>query len=134
MHDVIINGWAVLVAGVVGWLISAVWYVAFSKQWQAVAFPGTKPQVTRSAGAGYVIALLAYLVIALAIAAFANYYNAINVSDGLWVGGMTVVGFVATTMLLNTQFAGRPYKLFWIDLGNYALVFLAMGAIIGAWQ
>jgi len=41
-------------------------------------------------------------------------------------------GFVLTTMTVNYSFSGRDRRLLLIDLGNWLLVLLVIGAVIGA--
>jgi hypothetical protein len=40
-------------------------------------------------------------------------------------------GFVLTTMTVNYSFSGRDRRLLLIDLGNWLIVLLVIGAVIG---
>ena len=40
-------------------------------------------------------------------------------------------GFILTTMVVNFCFSGRDKRLLLIDLGNWLIVLVVMGAVIG---
>jgi hypothetical protein len=41
-------------------------------------------------------------------------------------------GFILTTMIVNFSFSGRDKRLLAIDAGNWLIVLLVIGAVIGA--
>jgi hypothetical protein len=41
-------------------------------------------------------------------------------------------GFILTTMTVNFCFSGRDRRVLLIDLGNWLIVLVVMGAVIGA--
>jgi hypothetical protein len=129
-----VNVWPVVVAGVAAWLVGSVWYMAFSKPWMALAYPDKKRQDVSTSRFGYFAALVYFLISALALAMFISYYCAQNVGDGMVVAALALVGFTASAFALNYLFGGRPLKLYLIDVGNYLVAYLVMGAILGGWQ
>jgi Protein of unknown function (DUF1761) len=54
-----------------------------------------------------------------------TFRNGIIAAAFLWFG------FVLTTMTVNYSFSGRDRRLLLIDLGNWLIVFLVIGAVIG---
>jgi len=55
----------------------------------------------------------------------------VTVLNGIISGAFCWLGFVITTLLVNTSFAMRAMRLIWIDGGHWLIVLLLMGAIIG---
>jgi hypothetical protein len=126
--------WPIVVAGAAGWIVGAVWYGVFSKPWMALAYPGKKREDLQSNNLTYPAALVAYLVAALVLAMVVTYYGASGLGDGVVVGLLVFLGFIAPTFAMNYMFGGRSGKLFLLDVGNYLASFLVMGAILGGWQ
>lgn len=86
-----------------------------------------------TAGA-YVVALAASFLMAYVLARVVDWAGATSFGDGLLVGLLTWVGFVATTIAVNGIFAGRTWRLWAIDSGYYLVNLLAMGAILAVWD
>ena len=132
-----INYLAVVVAIVINMAAGAVWYspLLFAKPWMAAN--GLTEESIREAGSatrGYVVAVIASIVIAFAIALFAQASGADTPVEGLILGLAAGLGFVATTFAANYIFESRPLKLYLINAG-YPVVSLALiGLLIGAWQ
>ena len=132
-----INYLAVVVAIVINMAAGAAWYspLLFGKPWMAAN--GLTEESIREAGSatrGYVVAVIASIVIAFAVALFAQASGADTPVEGLILGLAAGLGFVATTFAANYIFESRPLKLYLINAG-YPVVSLALiGLLIGAWQ
>ena len=132
-----INYLAVVVAIVINMAAGALWYspLLFAKHWMAAN--GLTEESIREAGSatrGYVVAVIASIVIAFAVALFAQASGADTPVEGLILGLAAGLGFVATTFAANYIFESRPLKLYLINAG-YPVVSLALiGLLIGAWQ
>ena len=132
-----INYLAVVVAIVINMAAGAAWYspLLFAKPWMAAN--GLTEESIREAGSatrGYVVAVIASIVIAFAIALFAQASGADTPVEGLILGLAAGLGFVATTFAANYIFESKPLKLYLINAG-YPVVSLALiGLLIGAWQ
>jgi hypothetical protein len=125
-----INLVAVLVATVAVFVIGGPWYgPLFGKAWEA-AWTGASPK-ERGGHPAKVFGLAAVfgLIGALAVAFVAG--PAPTLMSGIWTGAG--IGIAAAAAFgINYQFAAQPVKLLLID-GIYTLIlFVAMGAIIGA--
>ena len=134
MLDVVINGKAVVVAGLAAAIIGAVWYskIFLGSVWQkAVRLKDKdmKKGSTKSMIGGIVLNLLAAYV----LAHFVAYAQATTWWDGATTGFWVWLGFVFTVLLTNTIFAQRGKKLFLINAGYQLVALLVMGAILGAW-
>ena len=132
-----INYLAVAVAIVINMAAGAAWYspLLFAKPWMAAN--GLTEESIKEAGSatrGYVVAVIASIVIAFAVALFAQASGADTPVEGLILGLAAGLGFVATTFAANYIFESRPLKLYLINAG-YPVVSLALiGLLIGTWQ
>ena len=132
-----INYLAVIAAIVVNMIAGAVWYspLLFAKPWMAAnGFTEEQIKAQGSATRGYIVSIIASIVIAFAIALFAQAAGAATAIDGLLLGLAAGVGFVATTSAANYIFESRPLKLYLINAGYPVVSFTLIGLLIGAWQ
>jgi hypothetical protein len=127
---------AVLVAGIAGFMVGGIWYGVLSRPWMEAAGL-TQEQVSpegRMAAGPMIRALLADIVIAAMLAGVMERYDggAVTIAGGLVTGGLACVGFALTTLAVNHGFGLRPLRLTIIDGGHWLLAFLVMGGVIGA--
>ena len=129
-----INGWAVLVAAVVGHAIGVVWYAppVFGKRWLA-ALGKTKDQLGDRVTPMVVQFFLA-LVIAAVLSAVVVRFGAVTWIEGAAIGFVLSVGLIATSLLTDWIFSGFSMKLYWLQVGHNVVHVTAMGAILGAWR
>jgi len=133
-----INHWAVIAAAVAGWLASAVWYMSLGKAWTA-ALGKTPEQMhaeRRKPGAflPFIYAFVANVIMAWMLAGVLGHLGAgqVTLANGVISAAFLWFGFVLTAMTVNYTFAGRGLRLLLIDAGNWLLVLLIMGAVVGA--
>jgi len=129
-----INGWAVLVAAVVGYAIGAVWYAppVFGKRWLA-ALGKSKDQLGDPLKPMVVQFFLA-LVVAAVLAAVVVRFGAVTWIEGAAIGFVLSVGLVSTSLLTAWMFGGFDMKLYRLQVGCKVVQFTAMGAILGTWR
>ena len=132
-----INYIAVVVAIVVNMALGAAWYspLLFAKPWMA-ANDLTEESISEAGSAtkGYIVAVIASIVIAFAIALFAQASGVDTAVEGLLLGLAAGLGFVATTFAASYIFESRPLKLYLINAGYPVVSFTLIGLLIGAWQ
>ena len=132
-----INYIAVVVAIVVNMALGAAWYspLLFAKPWMA-ANDLTEESISEAGSAtkGYIVAVIASIVIAFAIALFAKASGVDTAVEGLLLGLAAGLGFVATTFAANYIFESRPLNLYLINAGYPVVSFTLIGLLIGAWQ
>ena len=132
-----INYIAVVVAIVTNMALGAAWYspLLFAKPWMA-ANGLTEESISEAGSAtkGYVVAVIASIVIAFAIALFAQASGVDTAVEGLLLGLAAGLGFVATTLAASYIFESRPLKLYLINAGYPVVSFTLIGLLIGAWQ
>jgi len=129
---------AVVIAAVAAWLASAAWYMSLGRIYMA-ALGKTPEQVELdrkkpSAFLPFIYALVANLVIAWVMAGVLGHLGAGQVTfrNGVISGAFLWFGFILTTIWINYSFAGRDKRLLLIDAGNWLIVLIVIGAVIGA--
>ena len=82
----------------------------------------------------YVYALVANVIIAWMLAGLLAHLGVgqVTLRNGIVSAVFLWFGFVLTTMTVNYSFSGRDRRLLFIDLGNWLIVLLVIGAVIGA--
>ena len=130
-----VNSVAVIVAAIAQIVIGTVWYLPqlFGKQWAAATGreinTGPNPML-------YVIAIIGSLVsayvLALVLEVVMQARGPVSLVDGIAIGLIAWLGFIATTQAVGGAFEGRSWTLFGINAGNSALSYAVMGAIIAA--
>jgi hypothetical protein len=132
-----INYIAVAAAGVVGWLVGALWYGVLGKQWMAAlgwsAADMAGPDGKREMPMGpMVLALVANVIMALMLAGVIGHIApAPNVAAGIVSGALVWFGFVITTESVNNAFQKRKAILTLIDGGHWLAVLIVQGIVIG---
>jgi hypothetical protein len=131
-----INFLAVVIAAVVAWLASAGWYMSLGRIYQAAQ--GKTPEQCKvdmkkpGAFLPFIYAFIGNLVIAWMLAGVLGHLGQVTLKNGVISGAFLWFGFILTTMAVNFAFSGRDKRLLLIDLGNWLIVLVVMGAVIGA--
>jgi hypothetical protein len=136
-----VNLLAMFLAALSTMVVGFIWYspMLFARPWTiAMGYdPDDKAkmdEMRKGAGPLYGIALVASLVSAFMLGKVILGITVDSALYGMKVGFGVWLGFVATVQLTDTLFGTRPFKLFLINTGYQLVCYLAMGAIIGAWQ
>lgn len=129
---------AVLIAAVVAWLASAAWYIGLSKIYTA-ALGKTPEQMAADrnkpgAFLAFVYAFVANIIIAWMLAGVLGHLGPgqVTLRNGVISAAFLWFGFILTTMVVNYSFSGRDRRLLLIDAGNWLIVLLVCGAVVGA--
>jgi Protein of unknown function (DUF1761) len=130
-----VNYLAIAIAAVIAWLASAAWYMSLSKPYTA-ALGKTSQQMAedRKKPGPYVYALVGNLIIGWMLAGLLGHLGAgqVTLRNGIISAAFIWFGFILTTMTVNFSFSGRDKQLLAIDVGNWLIVLLVIGAVIGA--
>jgi hypothetical protein len=131
-----LNWPAILVAAVADWLLGAVWFTVFSKQWQAglrmspeelqsyMAHPNFWP---------YIIAFLCSALLAYVIARLVASAPSHGMFRGVTVG--LLVGLAAAVAMVTEMVFEARIQSFVLISAAYPLIgCVLMGAILGAWR
>lgn len=142
-----LNYLAVLVAGIVIFLLGGLWYspILFAKKW--IALQGRTEEQLRAGTAGsnmplmYLGAFICGLIIAWALAVVANHFSpTVFITTGEWavrgakLGLFCWFGFAATTSFANALFSMKPKQLWLIDSAYNLVSFVIAGIILMVWR
>jgi hypothetical protein len=127
-----INWIAVAVASLATFLVGGPWYspALFGTRWGIAMGPTPmkRGHPARVFGLAYLFSFVAATFLAALLPAGATWL------DGLRLGGLVGVCFVATSFGVNYQFANRPMDALLIDGGYHIVQFAVIGAVLGAWH
>ena len=132
-----INFAAVAVSGIASMAIGFLWYspLLFGKTWMKLTgmTEKTMAQTKSKMGVTYGISFVASLVMAYVLAHFIDLVSATTVAEGIQVGILAWLGFVATTMITTVLFDNKPWKLYAINCGYQLASVLVMATILVNW-
>ena len=126
-----------MIAAVAAWLASAAWYMSLSRHYVAALgkTPEQMAQDRKSPGAflPFIYAFVANIVIAWMLAGVLGHLGPGQVTsrNGVVSAAFLWFGFILTTMIVNYSFAGRDKRLLLIDAGNWLVVLVVIGAVVG---
>ena len=132
-----VNYVAVLVGGVLQFLLGGLWYspVMFAKKWVALLGKSEEELKKGMHAMMYPIAFITGLISSYVLANIINFAGAATVTSGAIVGFMCWLGFTGTTSYNNqVNFVGRPAMLWAIDSGYNLVGFILTGAILAVWK
>jgi hypothetical protein len=133
-----INWVAVVIAGLIYFAIGAVWYspLMFSARWQrSIGWDATRPAPEMSVTT-YVVPLLAYLVMATAVAIIARVTGSDTFGEGIILGLVVGIGLSLMHTLVDATFdPNKPEPWVWFAInGTYhALGLLIVAVIVSVW-
>ena len=126
---------AVLVSGVMMWLLGAIWYspIAFGKKWAALV-PGPQGDKKKTMMVGMIMSLVGDILLSFVLAHVIIWSGSREFGRGLFIGFVMWMGFFAATAIPQSIFEGRPFKLFAINQAYNLLGLMLMGGILSAWR
>ncbi len=132
-----INWVGVILCVIVNLILGNLWYnpKTFYPAWRKAK--GTPPEgAAVKMALTWPLVIIAALVIAIAMAFVVKGIGGlmpggVNLGNGVTVGFMLWLGFIAPAYLVNNLFAGCGFKVWAIEVGNWLVNFLLFGAILG---
>lgn len=155
MFEVPINYWAVLVAGLAGVVVGAIWYgPLFGKAWMAASgIPREKLEAMKQKGMAnaYLVTTILSLVSAYVLAHMVYYVGVATAAPGIGiadVGDYTKalaslgaasafwlwLGFMVPILAGNVLWEGKSPKLFILNAAHYLVSLGIMGIILAGWR
>jgi len=129
---------AVLVSGVVIFLLGGVWYskLLFARPWMTLM--GKSPEELK-ANAGpmpvnLLIAFICGLISAYVLAALMNHHQPVDIARGAKLGAVCWLGFTAPPTLATATFSSIPKKLWLINAGYDLVSYVLAGMILAYWH
>lgn len=136
MYEIYVNYIAILVVGVISFLLGALWYSPplFAKQWMN-AIGKTEEELKSGASAmTYVITFVVWIIATYVLAVFVHYSGASTFGYGMLAGFLCWFGFFASLSLIMSLFEQKPKQL-WLINNSYILVALLIsGGILAIWR
>jgi hypothetical protein len=130
-----INYLAVLVTGIVVFLIGGLWYnVLFKSAWMALVKPADTAAMGANMAAFYVKMIVVSIIVAWGIAVILNHFIDLDWMRGASIGVLCWLGFAATTSYANATAHATPTKLWVIEAGHNLVTFAVAGAILAVWR
>ena len=137
-----VNLLAVVVAGIVVFLLGGVWYsVLFARAWMTLMGKSEEEMKREAAALGggamaaiYGAAFLCGLLQAAAIAVLLNHFANLTALRGALVGLGCWGGFAAPTSFATALFSMTPRKLWAINSGYNLAAFVAAGILLAVWR
>jgi hypothetical protein len=133
-----LNYLAILLGVIINQGIGAAWYSALGKPWMAEVgitqedIEATKG--TRQQWYPFIVAIVCALVFTFCLALLIEMTGAEGVGDGLLLGILAALGFIATSYATTYSFEGRSLRLFLINSGYPLVSYAVIGIILAVWQ
>ena len=139
MTNISVNLLAVLVAGVAGMAIGALWYspILFGKMWMRLSgmdMAKMGEYKKKGMGKSYFMAFIGILVMAYVLAHFLIIGEAITISDALQIAFGLWLGFIVTTKLGDVLWGDDPVALYILNIAQYLVAISVMSIILTFWQ
>jgi hypothetical protein len=131
MDFLAVNWLAIVLATVASMALGAAYYGVLSAQWLA-ASGRTKEDIDPKDFMPYVWSVVVQLVMAYFLAVLTPpLAGAMTIGHGLQIAFLMWLGFVATSMILNHRYQGKPWSLTVIDGGYVLAALLVQGLVLG---
>ena len=134
-----LNWLGVIVGGVVYFALGALWYspVLFGRQWQRSIGWDAERQPPEMKASTYVIPLVAYLVMAVAVALVVEASGTTDLAGGIVLGLVLGIGLSLMHTLVDATFdpnKPEPWTWFAINGAYHALGLLIVAVIVSVWR
>lgn len=136
-----VNYFAILLCAVWAMIVGSIWYgPLFGKPWmKMMGFDKKSMKGVSSAEMSklYIVQLVGSLLMAFvlshALVFSSMYLGTSGVSAGIQTGFWNWLGFVAPVTVGSVLWEGKPWKLWFLNSGNYLATLLGMGVILALW-
>ena len=129
-----VNLWAVLVCVVIGQVIPALWYSAFSEQWMALNGFTMEQIKSATSPIPYLASIVSTSFVAYTVAWVFTKVPVKSLVIGFLIGLLFGIVFVLFETIVKDMFSMRPLSLSLINGGVSVIVYAITGAILGAWR
>jgi hypothetical protein len=129
-----VNLWAVLVCVVIGQVIPALWYSAFSEKWMALNGFTMEQIKAGTSPVPYLASIVSSSFMAYTLAWVFTKIPVKSLLLGFLTGLLFGVVFILFEIIVKDMFSMRPLLLSLIDGGVSVLVYAITGSILGVWR
>lgn len=138
MLGVNINLVTVLFAAIVNMVLGMVWYgPLFGKTWMkliGISEKSMEEMKKKGVEKSYALAFFGSLITAFVLATLIDIAQARNANEGIQLGFLAWLGFVATTSLSSVLWEGKSPKLYWLNNTYNLTSLIIMGVILTVWS
>ena len=131
-----LNYLAILVSGVMLWVLGAIWYspALFAKPWMELL--GIKKGEGKQSGLilGMVSSFIGDIVLSFILAHIIYWANATSFANGSVLGVLVWMAFIAAPNVPQGIYEQRRFKLFAINGGYWLLGLFFAGGLLAAWR
>ena len=129
-----VNYLAVVVATGAAFAIGFIWYAppVFGKRW--LAYLGRTQAELGNPGPSFALAIVAAFVNAWVLGLFATNLGAKTVNEGIALGAVAWLGFMATVSAADHVFTKKPWGLWVINNLHSLLAQMVMAVIVTVWR
>lgn len=135
-----VNYLAVLVGGVLIFLLGGLWYspVLFAKKWMTL-HGRTEAEMKAAAATAsmplmYLRAFLCGLISSWVLAVVLHHFTNLTPLRGALAGGLCWLGFAGATSYATALFSMKPKGLWLIDTGFNLVSFVLVGVLLAVWR
>jgi hypothetical protein len=128
-----VNYWAVVVATVVAFVVSSVWYVVFGGL-RAKLLGADTAEMTRPVPWKMLVEILRSLVVVAVFAGFAAKLGITALPGALLLAGSLWIAFPTVILSGSVLWENVPMKLAAIHVGDWLVKLLVIAVVIGLWH
>ena len=138
MHIPNVNYLAVLVTGILIFMLGGLWYspALFAKKW--ISLMGKSDEdlkaASRSMPLNYAAVFVCALLTAFTLAIILNHFTELSVLRGAAVGAVCWLGFAGATSFGTSLFSMQPKTLWLINSGYNLASFVIDGILLAVWR
>jgi hypothetical protein len=136
IHFQAVNNLAILVAGIILWVLGAIWYspALFAKPWMQLLGINREPGKRDGLLLGMTASFIGGLVLSFVLTHIIMWSNTTGFVRGGVVGVLVWMGFIAATALPQGLYEKRPFKLFAINGGYWLVGLFVVGGMLAVWK
>lgn len=127
-----LNWWSVIVATIIYFVLGAIWYRAFAKQWMELR-EISEEDIGDPNPVIFLWSFILQFIAVFTLAIFMNAMDVITLSKGTLAGFGAGAGFVFTLAGTTGLFSDNKLGLHFIDNGYHVVGLTIAGAILGFW-
>jgi hypothetical protein len=122
---------AVLIATVIQWILGALWYgYVFKSRWMALVGVSEGDKGGKSPWFVMATAFVANLILSFVLTHIVMWAGGHTFPDGVWLGALCWLGFMAPPLFTQHISENRPFKLFAINAAYWLLAMMVAGGVL----
>lgn len=127
-----LNWWSVIVATIIYFVLGAIWYRGFAKQWMELR-EISEEDIGEPNPVIFLWSFILQFIAVFTLAIFMNAMDIITLSKGALAGFGVGAGFVFTLAGTTGLFSDNKLGLHFIDNGYHIVGLTIAGALLGFW-